>query len=173
MLGTSATAIRRAPLLLIDLETEEGITGRAYVFCYLRAAAPAIMSLLGEVERVVQGNRVVPAELWVMLTRRFTLIGVQGIVRMAMSGFDTACWDALAVAAGVPLATFLGAEPRPIPAYNSCGLGLGNCLILARWRMKRRSCWPSVFVRLSCGSAIRHCARISRPCTPCANAYRR
>ena len=110
VLGTSATAIRRAPLLLIDLETEEGVTGRTYVFCYLRAAAPAIMSLLGEVERVVQGDAVAPAELWAKLTRRFTLIGVQGIVRMAMAGFDTACWDALAIAAGVPLATFLGAE---------------------------------------------------------------
>jgi mandelate racemase len=41
-----------------------------------------------------------------------------------MAGFDTACWDALAIAAGMPLARFLGAEPRPIPAYNSCGLGL-------------------------------------------------
>ncbi len=128
VLGTSATAIRRAPLLLVDLDTEEGITGRAYVFCYLRAAAPAIMSLLGEVERVVQGNLIAPTELWAKLTRRFTLIGVQGIVRMAMSGFDTACWDALAIAAGVPLATFLGAEPRPIPAYNSCGLGLTDDL---------------------------------------------
>jgi mandelate racemase len=128
VLGTSATAIRRAPLLLLDLETEEGVTGRVYVFCYLPAAAPAIMSLLGEVERVVKGNAVAPAMLWAKLTRRFTLIGVQGIVRMAMSGFDTACWDALSVAAGVPLAAFIGAEPRPIPAYNSCGLGLTDDL---------------------------------------------
>jgi mandelate racemase len=128
VLGTSATAIRRAPLLLIDLETEEGVSGRSYVFCYLHAAAPAIMSLLGEVERVAKDSPVAPAELWAKLARRFTLIGVQGIVRMAMSGFDTACWDALAVAAGVPLATFLGAEPRPIPAYNSCGLGLTDDL---------------------------------------------
>jgi mandelate racemase len=128
VLGTSATAIRQAPLLLIDLETEEGVTGRTYVFCYLRAAAPAIMSLLSEVERVVKGDTVAPAELWAKLARRFTLIGVQGIVRMAMSGFDTACWDALAIAAGAPLATYLGAELRPIPAYNSCGLGLTDDL---------------------------------------------
>ena len=46
VLGTSQGAFRQAPLLLFDLETEEGITGRAYLFCYLRAAAPAIMSLL-------------------------------------------------------------------------------------------------------------------------------
>jgi mandelate racemase len=124
VLGTSADVVRRAPLLLIDLETEEGITGRAYLFCYLRAAAPAIMSLLGEVEHMTKGDKVVPAALWEKLARRFTLIGVQGIVRMALSGFDVACWDALAVAARLPLARMLGAEPKPIPAYNSCGLGL-------------------------------------------------
>ena len=124
MLGTSVGAFRQVPLLLIDLDTEEGVTGRTYLFCYLRAAAPAIMSLLGEVERVVKGDAIAPTELWAKLAQRFTLIGVQGVVRMAMAGFDTACWDALAVAAGVPLVTLLGAEPRPIPAYNSCGLGL-------------------------------------------------
>jgi mandelate racemase len=29
VLGTSADAIRAAPLLLIDVETEEGVTGRS------------------------------------------------------------------------------------------------------------------------------------------------
>jgi len=124
VLGTSQGAIRQAPLLLIDLETEEGVIGRSYLFCYLRAAAPAIMSLLGEVERVVKGAPLAPAELWAKLARRFALIGVQGIIRMALAGFDVACWDALAIAAGVPLARMLGAEPKPISAYNSCGLGL-------------------------------------------------
>jgi mandelate racemase len=60
------------------------------------------------------------------------LIGVQGVVRMAMAGLDVAAWDALAIAAGVPLATLLdanpdsnlGAKPQPVRAYNSCGLGL-------------------------------------------------
>src|SRR5262245_2531650 len=55
---------------------------------------------------------------------RSTLIGVQAIVRMAMSGLDVAAWDALAIAAGKPLASYLGSAPRRIPAYNSCGLGL-------------------------------------------------
>ena len=124
VLGTSRGTIRSAPLLLIDLETEEGITGRSYLFCYLRAAAPAIVSLLSEVEAQTKGLRIDPPALWAALTRRFTLIGVQGVVRMAMAGFDVAAWDALAIAAGQPLATFIGTEPRPIPAYNSCGLGL-------------------------------------------------
>ena len=123
-LGTSRATITQAPLLLIDLETEEGVTGHSYLFCYLPAAAPAIAKILDEVQRVTKGERIAPIEQWDKLAKHFTLIGVQGIVRMAMAGFDVACWDALAKAAGVPLAAFLGHEAKPIPAYNSCGLGL-------------------------------------------------
>ena len=124
VLGTSRGAFRQVPLLLIDLETEQGVTGRSYVFCYLRAAAGAIINLIDDVEDVIEGDQVDPPALWAKLAGRFALIGVQGIVRMAMAGFDIACWDALAIAAGLPLARMLGAEPKPIPAYNSCGLGL-------------------------------------------------
>ena len=133
-LGTSQARITRAPLLLINLETEEGITGRAYLFCYLGAAAPAMAAMLDEIGHMVAGDPVVPAQLWGKLAQRFMLIGVQGVVRMAMAGLDVAAWDALAIAAGVPLATFLGAKsvggksvggkPQPVRAYNSCGLGL-------------------------------------------------
>ena len=124
VLGTSAAAVHAAPLLLVDVDTEEGVTGRTYLFCYVPAAAPAIASLLGAVEAAVKGERIVPAALWALLSKRFRLIGVQGIVRMAMAAFDTACWDALAIAANLPLVEYLGGERRPVPAYNSCGLGL-------------------------------------------------
>ena len=132
VLGTSQAALTKAPLVLIDLETEEGVTGRAYVFAYLTAAAPGIASVLGEVLAAVKGERVAPLDLWAKLTKRFTLVGAQGLVRMAMSGFDAACWDALAVAAGHPLASVLGAAPRPIRAYNSNGLGLVSTEALER-----------------------------------------
>ena len=123
-LGTSRGVITKAPLLLIDLETEEGVTGRSYLWCYFAAAMPAIAKILEEVARAVEGERVAPADLWSKLAERFALIGVQGIVRMAMAGFDVAAWDALAVAAGWPLATLIGGSPKRIAAYNSCGLGL-------------------------------------------------
>ena len=123
-LGTSRGVITKAPLILIDLETEEGVTGRSYLWCYFPAAIPAIAKILEEVARAVQGERLAPAELWSKLAERFALIGVQGIVRMAMAGFDVAAWDALAIAAGWPLATLIGSEPKRTPAYNSCGLGL-------------------------------------------------
>ena len=123
-LGTSRARITSAPLLLIDLETEEGVTGRSYLFCYLPAAASAAVELLAHIESLIKHHQVSPVELWRKLARHFTLIGVQGVVRMAMAGLDVAAWDAMAIAAGVPLARFLGGELKPIPAYNSCGLGL-------------------------------------------------
>ena len=45
VLGTSAGVVRVAPLLLVDLDTDEGITGRAYQFCYVPAAARALIRL--------------------------------------------------------------------------------------------------------------------------------
>src|ERR1700748_925047 len=124
VLGTSKGRITKAPLLLIDVETAEGITGRAYLWSYFPRAMTAIASLLAEIEERTKGQRVDPAALGSSLAERFHLIGVQGVVRMAMAGFDMACWDALAVAAGVPLVRMLGGELRAITAYNSCGLGL-------------------------------------------------
>ena len=41
-----------------------------------------------------------------------------------MAGLDIALWDALAQAAGLPLAVLLGGTLAPVPAYNSNGLGL-------------------------------------------------
>jgi mandelate racemase len=123
-LGTSRGTLTKAPLLLIDLETEEGVTGRSYLWSYFPAAMAAIAKVLEEVERVVKGEPLAPAELWDKLSARFALIGVQGIVRMAMAGLDVAAWDALAIALNVPLARLIGSELKPIRAYNSCGLGL-------------------------------------------------
>ena len=123
-LGTSAARVTEAPLLLIDLETEEGITGRTYLFCYRPSGPRVVALLLEDAVSLIKGERVRPADIAAKLARRFALIGVTGTVRMALSGLDAAIWDALGKAAGVPLASLLGSSPQPIPAYNSCGLGL-------------------------------------------------
>lgn len=123
-LGTSARTMRTAPFVLIDLETDEGITGRSYLFCYLAAVTDAVSRILQEAFLLVKGDRAAPMDMAAKLERHFRLIGVRGIVNMALAGLDIACWDALAVAAGLPLASFLEGETKPLPAYNSNGLSL-------------------------------------------------
>src|SRR5262249_35878656 len=93
-------------------------------FCCPRDLGPGVRGRVETAGATVAGDKIVPLDLWDKLARRFKLIGVNGIVRMALSAIDVAAWDALAIAAGEPLARLLGATPRPIPAYNSCGLGL-------------------------------------------------
>jgi mandelate racemase len=130
-LGTSAAVVRTAPLLLVDLETNEGVVGHAFQFCYTPAAIPGISSILLDAGEAIRNDVLAPLDLWSRLTKRYTLIGVQGVVRMAMSMIDIATWDALARAAGEPLGKYVGGAPKVLPAYNSNGLGLMSPDLLA------------------------------------------
>src|SRR4051812_31070662 len=123
-LGTSAAMIKSAPLLLVDAQMEEGVVGRSYVFCYATSGAKAIAAHIAEAGELIRGHPCNPRSVAMMLSRRFALLGVTGPVRIALSALDMALWDAAAIAVGRPLAEFLGADRRPIQAYDSRGLGL-------------------------------------------------
>jgi mandelate racemase len=123
-LATRVVVVEQAVLLLIDLHTEEGITGRSYLLGFTTRACGHLAGLVHDVLAMTKGDPVAPAALYAKASKGMTLWGHQGLTTMAISGFDVACWDALAQAAGLPLARLLGGEPQPIPAYNSNGLGL-------------------------------------------------
>jgi mandelate racemase len=130
-LGTSAARVTAAPLLLVDLLTREGIAGHAYAFVYRPSAAKAIAALVEDAVALLDGAPVAPADMAQGLRRPFSLLGTVGAARMALSLVDMAAWDALARAAGEPLCRLLGAAPRRLRAYNSCGLGLMEPAALA------------------------------------------
>jgi mandelate racemase len=123
-LGTSAQRIVNAALLLVDLQTDQGVTGHAYAFCYLPSVARSLIPVVAALSTALAGSPLMPLDLAREVNRHFKLLGVTGPLAMVASSIDTAAWDALAVAAGQPLASFLGAAPRPLQAYNSNGLGL-------------------------------------------------
>lgn len=123
-LQTGAGAITKAPLVLVDLETEEGVTGCAYVFCYAAFALAPVVALLDNLNALIAGETVAPLALEEKLQRAFRLPGPQGFTAAAAAGIDMAAWDACAKAAGQPLVRLLGGTVRPIPAYNSNGLGI-------------------------------------------------
>src|SRR3954470_4743223 len=112
---TAAGAITSTPLALIDLETEDGVVGTTYVFCYSKPGLSAFVAALAEIE--VAG----PIEgLWERLRRRFRLLGTQGVIGLAINGIDMAAWDARARAEGKPLTVLLGGRAgATVTAYGS------------------------------------------------------
>jgi len=84
---------------------------------------------------MVRGNPVAPVVIANKLHARFTLQGREGLAAMAISGVDVALWDALARAVALPPARLLGGGLRPVPAYNSNGLGLPEKLADAGFGM--------------------------------------
>jgi len=123
-LQTASGTVSAAALLLLDLETDGGIVGRSYLFSPGKHHLPAIARLVEAMAEMLKGDAVAPFDIEKKLRARYALLGVHNIVLFAMSGIDMAAWDALGQALGQPLVRLLGATPRPIPAYNSNGLGI-------------------------------------------------
>lgn len=123
-ISTSVGSISTAPLVLIDMDTEEGIVGRAYLFSYLDAVSPLIQRAINDMVPSLIGSPVEPTEVRRRAARPFQLLGTEGIIGLCLSGLDIACWDALAKAADMPLARLLGGSVGPTPVYNSNGLGI-------------------------------------------------
>ncbi len=110
-----------APLVLIDLLTEEGVTGSSYLFGFAPFALQPMAQLVMNMGAMLVGHALVPEEIARTLRSSFRFIGPQGLIGMVMSGIDMAAWDALAKSVDLPLARLLGASPRPFPAYFSLG----------------------------------------------------
>ncbi len=123
-LATSVAKLTTSALLLIDVETDEGIVGRSYLFGMGRHNLRPMATLVDAMAEMVKGDEVAPLEIERKLRARYALLGVHNVVLIALAGIDMAAWDAFAQSLGQPLVRVLGAAPRPIPAYNSKGLGI-------------------------------------------------
>jgi mandelate racemase len=112
------------PVILIDLLTEEGIVGRAYLEPYVVKSMRYLVPALLDLGDILKGRRVAPLELYDAARKSLHFVGYEGLSMIAVSGLDMAAWDALGKAAGMPLCTLLGGSVGPVKAYNSNGLWL-------------------------------------------------
>jgi mandelate racemase len=131
-LQTSIAAVTTAPLLLVDMKTNAGITGRSYLFTMSTLHLKPVAALVEAMAGLLKGDAVAPFELEKKLRARYALLGVHNMVLFAMAAIDMCAWDALGQALNQPVLRLLGGEPRPIPAYNSNGLGLMELKPLAK-----------------------------------------
>ena len=119
---TAFTTIEAAPLVLIDVETDQGVTGRAYIFAYAKLTIKPLIHLVEEIGCELTGKPVAPFDLMTAMDAKFRLLSWQGLVGMAVSGLDMAYWDALGQCANRPMAELLGGSVKPIKAYDSYGV---------------------------------------------------
>src|SRR5215208_2004599 len=123
-LRTGGGEVGSAAMVLIDLLTEEGVTGFSYLFCATPLVMKPLARLLSHLAPLIEGDLLAPVEIERKLQKTFRLLGPQGLSVMAMAGIDMAAWDALAKSYKTPLVRLLGGQSCRIPAYNSCGLGM-------------------------------------------------
>ena len=120
------------PMILIDLYTQQGVIGRSYLEPYLKEAMRPIAHVIQVLSTAYNGKKLAPLDAFQVNRRSLNLVGYEGISMIAAAGIDMAIWDALAKAAGLPLACLLGGELAPVPAYNSNGLWLTDVSTLGK-----------------------------------------
>jgi mandelate racemase len=120
------------PLILIDLQTREGVVGRSLLEPYVQKSCGAIASMIHNIADAFKGKPLAPIDVYGDAMKTLHLNGREGITLIALSGMDMAVWDALARAAGLPLVSLLGGSPGPIRAYNTNGLWLSPIKALGK-----------------------------------------
>jgi mandelate racemase len=119
---TAVGTIPSAPLVLIDVTTAQGGSGRSYIFGYTPPALAPLVRFIDEIASELKGKPVAPVQRMREFDRRFRLVGWQGLIGMAVSGLDMAFWDAIARTLDQPVVSLLGGTPVPLAAYDSYGM---------------------------------------------------
>ena len=135
---TASGVITESPLVLTDVVTDTGINGHSIVFTYTPAALTPTAQLIQNLEALVKGKELAPAQLEQELAKRFRLLGTQGLVGMALAAIDMALWDALARVHTLPLVRLLGGMEKSIRPYGAVGYdGVHGCAQAAEGWAKR------------------------------------
>jgi L-alanine-DL-glutamate epimerase-like enolase superfamily enzyme len=119
-IGASRYEISDIELVTLDLETDEGAHGFGFTYTVGHGGS-AIHALLEDAivpDLVGRDPRDVEA-IWHELHAKLHFVGAGGVTAVAIAAADIALWDALAVAAALPLHRLLGVHRPSIPAYAS------------------------------------------------------
>ena len=121
---TASFVIPEVPLVLIDVYTDAGVIGRAYVLAFAQWVFKPLIACIEAAAEMIEGQVLAPTSIGDLLRERMLFVGTTGITGIAVGGIDMALWDARARTHDLPLVALLGGKARQLPAYNSCGLWL-------------------------------------------------
>ena len=111
--------------VLVEVQTDEGPTGIAYVAGFTAGKAAAVAAMVGDLAEVLRGTDATQTgAAWDRMWAATTLSGHNGIAIFALSAIDIALWDLQGKALGVPLHRLLGTRRTALTAYASDGCWL-------------------------------------------------
>lgn len=128
-IATAIHDMRCVGCVLLELETDQGLIGESFVFTLngLRLKALNEM-LLGFAHQVDGADPHFIGAIWQAIWNEMNPIGHKGFSIAALSAIDTACWDLVGKAAGLPLHRLFGACRERTETYASSGLWLSQSI---------------------------------------------
>jgi L-alanine-DL-glutamate epimerase-like enolase superfamily enzyme len=122
---TAIHDMRSVGCVLLELETDQGITGESYVLTLNGLRLGALHEVVRGFSHHVEGQdphnvSAIFDSMW----REMNPVGHKGYSIAALSAIDTACWDLVGKAAGEPLHRLFGACRERVWTYASGGLWL-------------------------------------------------
>lgn len=126
-LRTSIHEIRQVYCLLATVETNLGIVGEGYSFCFGETQLRAIAEMATSISsRFIHRDPHDIEAIWSEAFRSNNFYGQAGVALLAMNPLDVACWDLIGKAANRPLYKLFGAYRDRVPVYASGGLWLSS-----------------------------------------------
>jgi len=122
---TAIHDVRTVGCVLVYLDTDEGLSGEAYNFTMNAVRLDVLQAMIESLAPHVVGKDPSDVEkIWEAMWRDINFFGHKGVTIFAISSLDTACWDLIGKAAGLPLYKLFGACRDAVDVYASGGLWL-------------------------------------------------
>ena len=117
-------------VILVRLETNEGIQGYGFTYSIIPHGAREICSVVQtSIDSLVKGmNPLDHEQVWYHIWRKMDWVGRGGIAVLAVAAVDIAVWDLKSKVAGIPLHRLLGGYRDKVPVYNTDGGWLNHSL---------------------------------------------
>jgi L-alanine-DL-glutamate epimerase-like enolase superfamily enzyme len=111
--------------VLVEVQTDEGASGVAYVAGFTLQKAAAVVAMVADLAAGLRGADATQiGAAWDRMWSLSTLSGHTGIAMFALSAIDTALWDLQGKLLGAPLHRLLGTRRTSVVAYASDGCWL-------------------------------------------------
>jgi len=126
-IATAIHDMKSVGCVLVELETDDGITGESYVFTLNGTRLNSLHEMiLGFIHQVQGRDPFYVNRMWQDIWNEMNPIGHKGFSVAALSAIDTACWDLIGKALDQPLHRVFGACRDKVKTYASSGLWLSQ-----------------------------------------------